>query len=86
MTNGELKKHTSRAGFRIVLSDDFMRHFRWITPLLLLLLNVIVALAVFIGKEFVDEVREMKTDVIQLKINVARIDGTLAAKESLGER
>ncbi len=68
------------------LGDDFMRHFRWITPLLLLMLNIIVALLLFIGKGFMDDFIDMKKDVQNLGVHVARIEGHLDRYERTDDR
>lgn len=59
------------------ISEDFMRSFRILTPLLLLMLNLIVALALFIGKGYLDEFKAMRQDVTNLKVDVAYIKGQL---------
>lgn len=66
--------------------EDFMRHFRWITPVLLLLLNIIVALLLFIGKGFMDDFGSLKKDVNDLGIHVARIEGHLDRHERTDDR
>lgn len=61
----------------IKINDDFMKHFRWLTPLFLLFLNVIVAMALFIGKGYLDEMKALRQDVTTLKVDVAYIKGQL---------
>lgn len=63
--------------FGFILPDEFMRHFRWITPLLLLFLNIIAGLAGYIGYEFLQDFKDMKLDTQRNTTEIARIDGRL---------
>jgi hypothetical protein len=60
------------------IPDDFMRHFRWITPLSLLLLNLLTAMILWAGKEFLSEFKGMKNDIGSLKTQVAKIEGVIS--------
>lgn len=68
---------TAQPRFGFILPDEFMKHFRWITPLLLLFLNLIAGLAGYIGYEFLQDFKEMKLDLQRTMIEVARIEGHL---------
>lgn len=46
------------------LNDDFMKHFRWITPLLL-------AFAVFMLQSIYADFKELKQDMFSVKIDIA---------------
>lgn len=43
------------------LNDDFMKHFRWLTPLLL-------ALSIYLLQDIYRDFKQMKEDVLRLKI------------------
>jgi len=60
------------------IPEDFMRHFRWITPLSLLLLNLLTAMILWASKEFLSEFKGMKSDIGSLKTQVAKIEGALS--------
>lgn len=72
---GDAAAEPKRFGF--ILPEEFMRHFRWITPLLLLFLNVIAALSGYIFFEFLQDFKEMKLDLQRSMIEIARIEGHL---------
>ncbi len=55
-------------------SDDFMRHFRWLTPLLL-------GLCVFLLQDIYFDFKKLKLDFIDLQIKVA-VGNALAAKRA----
>lgn len=55
------------------LTDDFMRHFRWITPLFLFLLNIIVMMALFIGKGYLGELENMRLDLNHVQSDITNI-------------
>lgn len=55
------------------LNDDFMRHFRWITPLFLFLLNIIVVMALFIGKNYLAQLEDMKLDLNHVQSDITNI-------------
>lgn len=59
------------------ISEDFMKSFRLWTPLLLILLNVIVGLAIFIAKGSLDEIKAMRKDLTEVQVDVAYIKGQL---------
>jgi len=59
------------------ISEDFMKNFRWITPLFLFFLNIIVVMALFIGKGYLEEMKALRTDVTTLKVDVAYIKGQM---------
>jgi len=53
------------------LSDDFMKHFRWITPLLL-------GFNIWMLKEIYLDFKELKADVVNLKVDMATIKGVVS--------
>lgn len=55
------------------LSDDFMKHFRWLTPVLL-------AFNIFIAKEIYFEFKAMKATVSNLQIDMAMVKTFLTKK------
>jgi len=59
------------------LDENFMRSFRWITPLLLFFLNIIAVMLMYVGKEFISDVKSMRGDITDLKVQVATINGHL---------
>lgn len=56
---------------KMKLSDDFMKHFRWITPLLL-------GFNIWMLKEIYLDFKELKADVVNLKVDMATIKGVVS--------
>lgn len=46
------------------MNDDFMRHFRWLTPLLL-------GLSIFLLQDIYRDFKQLKQDMEQMKIDAA---------------
>lgn len=46
------------------MNDNFMRHFRWLTPLLL-------ALSIFLLQDIYRDFKQLKSDMNQMKIDQA---------------
>lgn len=65
-----------------VRNENFMRHFRWLTPLFLFLLNIIIAMTLYIAKGYLTQLEDMRldlnrvqSDVTNIKVDISYIKG-----------